>query len=159
MNPAEFKKFMEEPSSHYNTDILASQEFSDAPSIIDGTDCFVISDNKAITDYSNELERLQKEYSDALEVKDTSRALALEEKIKELMFFFSQSHDRSGKSKKIRGEYVKVQNKIGNAIKYAITWMKKQDFPEVAEHFKTSIDPYANKIAYIPSGKNIKWHI
>ncbi|MBM9512008.1 hypothetical protein [Desulfogranum marinum] len=139
--------------------VADNYEFLEAIQGIDGTESYDFIDETASRFYQKELEILKNKLSDAIEEGDFDRQKILREQLEEHIYYFEESHHGNGKVKKVRGEYRKVQNKIGKAIKDTIKWMAKEDYLDVAVHFRKSINHYANRISYRSIDTNIKWHI
>lgn len=127
-------------------------------SVKDDSFKFDMSDEKYTETCINELKRLNKQYNKINETDYPEQKLLIKEKMDKLERFIKKSHHKNGTTKRIRGEYANVQNRIGKAIVDAITWMENQGCKEAATHFENTIEPYANKIGYFLTDTKIKWH-
>ncbi len=134
------------------------KQFTNEHLNIDGTDTFELIDKQGSQEIKAEIQRLREEHQKALSLDEHEYALQLEKELEELEAYYSETHSRVGKIKIERGNYKKIQTRIGNAIKRAINLLEQKDYKEVAQHFKKSIKGiYGNKIFYTSVDNKITW--
>ena len=79
--------------------------------------------------------------------------------LEELTNHIKANYAVHGKPKNERGEYAKIQKKIGKSIIDAMEWMRIQGFEEAYNHFKLAIsNPYNRMIQYDTSDASVEWH-
>lgn len=153
------KKYNKIESDLYHEEFdFDNKELFNEYDIIDGSDTFEISDEKSYKTTLNEIKRLNNDIELAVKSGDLDKIIPLKNEINKIDKFKDESFEKGGNVKIQRGDYVKIQNKIGKSIKEAIDWMINQGFDEAYQHFKRSIKPYANKVQYVSSDSSIEWH-